>query len=375
MASPSAPRLIAFHLPQFHPDPVNDAAWGKGFTEWTHVARARRLYPGHYQPRVPADLGFYDLRVPEVRQQQAELARQYGIEGFCYWHYWFAGRRVLERPVREIAASGQPDFPFCLGWGNASWTGAWYGAPDRMLVEQTYPGPEDHRAHFAALLPLLRDERYIQVDGRPLFLVFEPRQIPAVAEFCALWRDLAKGAGLRGLHLVGFGDPDWNPREDGFDASVLRGPRMPWPRGGRFLLRSLFRAARMPALFSYRAFVRRGFPEIVSPLDYPVATSNWDTTPRSGRRGAVLHGATPELFRRHLREALDRVAGRSPQQRIVFLKSWNEWAEGNHLEPDHRFGHGFLEAVLQEALRAEREWCAEAGEVPEPDLGLSDCRA
>ena len=169
--SSSPARLIAFHLPQFHPIPENDEWWGKGFTEWTNTGKAKPLFPGHDQPKVPTDLGYYDLRLPEARKAQADLARKYGVEGFCYYHYWFGGKRLLERPVNEIIASGEPDFPFCLCWANESWTGIWHGAPRRMLMEQTYPGEADHRAHFEYLLTAFRDKRYITVDGRPRFVI------------------------------------------------------------------------------------------------------------------------------------------------------------------------------------------------------------
>jgi hypothetical protein len=187
-------------------------------------------------------------------------------------------------------------------------------------------------------------------------VVFKPLDIPQTAEFCGLWRDLARRAGLPGLHLVGFGKPGWDPRHHGFDASVLHGPKLPWPRLGRSLRKRLLPRLRVPSVFSYKAFVRRGFPDVASPRNYPVAIPNWDNTPRVGRRGSILHGSTPELFRLHLREALGRVAAQPPENRIVFLKSWNEWAEGNYLEPDHRFGHGFLRVVGEEARRAEAQW-------------------
>src|SRR5262245_37746673 len=167
--------VIAFYLPQFHPIPENNEWWGPGFTEWTNVARARRMFPGHYQPRIPGELGFYDLRLSEAREAQAALAAEYGMTAFCYWHYWFGGgRRLLQRPFEEVLRSGRPDFPFCLGWANQSWSGSWYGAPERILIEQTYPGEKDHRAHFDAVLPAFMDPRYFRVDGRPLFYVFDP---------------------------------------------------------------------------------------------------------------------------------------------------------------------------------------------------------
>ncbi len=342
----ASPRLIALHLPQFHPVSENDTAWERGFTEWTHMARARRLYPGHDQPRFPADLGYYDLRLAEARIAQAELARQYGIEGFCYWHYWFAGRQLLERPVQEIVASGEPDFPFCIAWANASWTGIWYGAPGRTLVEQTYPGVDDHERHFHSILPTLSDPRYMRVDDKPLLLIFQPLEIPDVRKFCDLWRNLAARAGLPGIHLVGFGQERFSPANFGFDGSVLHVPRLnPLSEGHYGTHRLWHRLLGLPAIYSYRRYVERGFPHVESHLDYPVAVSNWDNTPRAGRRGSVLHGSTPKLFARHLRDAVQRVADRSPEHQIVFIKSWNEWAEGNYLEPDLRHGRGYLEAV------------------------------
>ena len=166
------PRLIAFYLPQFHPIPENDEWWGRGFTEWTNVAKAVPLFRGHYQPHFPADLGFYDLRVPEVREAQAAMAKAYGIEGFCYYHYWFGhGRRLLERPFNEVLSSGKPDFPFCLCWANDTWTGIWHGAPNKVLIEQRYPGVEDYKAHFYALLDAFRDPRYMTVDGKKIFII------------------------------------------------------------------------------------------------------------------------------------------------------------------------------------------------------------
>jgi len=352
---PRAPSVIAFYLPQFHPIPENDEFWGPGFSEWTHVAAARPLYRGHRQPKLPGQLGFYDLRTPETRGAQAELARSHGLAGFMYWHYWFAGRRLLERPFLEVLRSGDPDFPFCLGWANTSWTGVWYGAPERILVEQTYPGRADFEAHFEAVLPAFLDPRYLRVEGRPLFLVFRPLEMPDPKAFCDLWRTLARRAGLPGLHLVGFGNPRWDPTQQGYDASVLEGPRIRRSRkrlqGWRSWPRALLRR---PLVSSYRRYVESGLPAVASPLDYPVALSNWDNTPRSGRHGVVLEGSTPELFRRHLREALEQVADRPPDHQLVFLKSWNEWAEGNYVEPDQEFQMAYLEVLREELARAGR---------------------
>jgi len=195
MKNDPAARLIAFYLPQFYPNPENDAWWGKGFTEWTNTAKARRLYPGHYQPHVPADLGYYDLRVPETRTAQAELARSYGIEAFCYYHYWFAGRRILERTFQEVLTSREPDFPFLLCWANQTWTGTWHGASDRILIEQTYPGIDDHRRHFESLLPAFCHPRYVRVDGKPVFIIYRPTELPDTVKTIDLWGTMAREAG------------------------------------------------------------------------------------------------------------------------------------------------------------------------------------
>ncbi len=204
-------RVIAYYLPQYHPVKENDEMWGKGFTEWTNVAKATPLYKGHYQPQIPADLGFYDLRLPEVREEQAKLAKEAGIEGFCYWHYWFGnGKRILERPFNEVLESGKPDFPFCLGWANHSWSNkTWQKLKrfqqDTVFIKQEYLGVEDYTMHFNAVLPAFMDKRYIKVDDKPLFLIFDPDAIPDIEVFIKLWRDLAIKNGLKGIHFVARG--------------------------------------------------------------------------------------------------------------------------------------------------------------------------
>jgi len=338
-------RSIAFYLPQFHPIPENDAWWGAGYTEWTAVRRGRPLFADHYQPHVPADLGHYDLRDPAVRVRQAELARRYGIEGFCYYHYWFAGRRLLERPFDEVLASGEPDFPFCLCWANQSWTGIWHGAPDRMLVEQTYPGTDDHRQHFACLLVAFRDPRYIRVDGRPLLLIFSPRKLPEPAALLELWRRLAREAGLPGLFVLAVSHVR---RHDtlaslGFDGTVTMcvPPRR-------------IEAAK-PTIYRHDEIVDR-LVHVRAPgtVDFPCVSPNWDNAPRTGANGVVLHDSSPALFRQNLVTAHRALAAEPEDRRLIFLKAWNEWGEGNHLEPDRRFGHGFLEQVskAEQAARA-----------------------
>ena len=349
-----AARVIAFYLPQFHPIPENDEWWGTGFTEWRNVAKAKPLYPGHYQPHIPADLGFYDLRVPETRLAQAELAQQYGVHGFCYYHYWFGGRRILEHPFNEVLDSGEPNLPFCLCWANHSWNSIC--TPDNLLIEQVYPGMDDHERHFQYLLSAFADDRYIKVDGKPLFVLYKPDDIPDVVRVTDFWRERALQVGLKGLHIVGVAHRSeiWDPRERGLDSCTMQAlptinGRIPrkylwtklkrWSQGNKNKLSIYDYEAVLPSL------MRQNKADF---LDYPLVLPNWDNTPRAGMNGLVLHDANPEAFRKHLREALNRITNLPQENRIVFAKAWNEWAEGNHLEPDMRYGHGFLQVVKDE---------------------------
>ncbi len=364
-------RLIAFYLPQFHPVPENDAWWGPGFTEWTNVAKARPLYHGHQQPLLPGALGFYDLRVPETRRHQADLARAAGIEGFCYWHYWFGnGRRILERPFEEVLQSGDPDFPFCLAWANQSWTGIWHGAPKSVLMEQVYPGRDDEAAHFAWALRAFRDPRYMRVDGKPIFVIFAPHDLPDAPGFIAHWRKLAEEAGLPGLYFVAitnryqagvarYGTPLLEP----FDAVTPLVPQeyledrqsRAWGRISRRLrtrnfgpgfARATAGRLALPARYPFADVMRCAMHDMPDdPRHLPCVLPGWDNTPRSGPRGVVFEGATPELFGQYLQKAVDRVRGRPPQQAIVFLKAWNEWAEGNIVEPDAAQGPALLDEI------------------------------
>jgi hypothetical protein len=351
----SKPRLIAFYLPQFHPIPENDEWWGKGFTEWTNVAKAKPLYPGHYQPRLPADLGFYDLRVSETRAQQANMAREYGLEAFCYYHYWFGGKQLLQRPLEEVVRLGEPDFGFCVCWANQTWTGIWHGSPNKILIEQTYPGDDDHRAHFESLLPAFADRRHIRVDGKPVFMIYRPRDLPDCRKTLDFWREMAIKAGLGGLHLIGVHeDPDWQPADFGFDASIT--PRLPARRGWvsrrntiKWLKQKQEIMRGFPTIHEYEMIMDSFLPNRSNRiLNYPCVVPNWDNTPRSGANGLVLHNSTPELFRRHLRQAVSMTDGVESDRNLIFIKSWNEWAEGNYLEPDRRFGLRYLEVIRDE---------------------------
>lgn len=350
-------RAIAFYLPQFHPIPLNDRFWGKGFTEWTNVARARPLFRGHYQPHLPGALGFYDLRLPETRVAQADLARDHGISAFCYYHYWFNGEQVLERPFKEVLASGEPDFPFCLCWANENWTKAWDGKDKDVLLEQRY-SLEDDRTHIRSLLPAFADRRYVRVKGRPLFLVYRASMLPNPAATAALWRDEARAAGVGDLYLAkveNFKTELGDPHAWGFDAAVefqpdarnvgppARRSRV-WQLATRAGLSSA--AFRENKIFDYATLVQRMLAKPAPGYRrFPCVVPSWDNTARRMVNATVLHGSTPELYESWLRPVVERAGAQGEHERLLFINAWNEWAEGCHLEPDERWGHGYLEAT------------------------------
>lgn len=357
-------RLIAFYLPQFHPVPENDTWWGKGFTEWSNVTIARPRFVGHYQPHLSSDLGFYDLRLPEARQAQADLARQYGIHGFCYYHYWFNGRRILERPFNEVLASDQPDFPFCLCWANENWTRVWDGGNQQVLLAQNY-SPEDDRAHIQALLPAFRDERYIRVNGKPLFLVYRTELLPNPAQTAEIWREEAHRAGVGEIYLARVEQfvEDIAPEAIGFDAAVEFAPSGDWIAPAKFQgalpsllikLGLLSQAFKNDKIISYsdvsRVFMNKPEPDFkrfhcVSPM--------WDNSARRRKNARILVDSTPELYEAWLQDTIARTKKvHKGNERIVFINAWNEWAEGCHLEPDLKWGHAYLKATLR-ALQME----------------------
>jgi lipopolysaccharide biosynthesis protein len=342
--------LSALYLPQFHPIAENNEWWGDGFTEWTNVRRATPMFAGHRQPVVPGELGYYDLRDPDVRERQAELARDYGVTSFCYWHYWFGGRQLLERPFNEVLASGAPTLPFFLGWANQSWSGVWHGDPNRILVEQTYP-PGDDQRHFDALVPAFRDERYVRRNDRPVLLIFCPAELPNPSAFVDSWQAMARSAGLDGLYLVAWLEGrEWgvnytSHHADGFDAGLY--VHFPFRRSLSARTREHLRARHErwgPTRYHYA----RDLPapiETIAGVVHASAQPNWDNTPRTHRRGAVITNSAPDRFETHLAQALTLELARPANQQLCVIKSWNEWAEGNYVEPDDRFGRGWLEAI------------------------------
>ena len=376
-------RIIALYLPQFHPIPENDRWWGPGFTEWTNVAKSKPLFRGHVQPRIPADLGFYDLRLAETREQQAILAREAGIEGFCYYHYWFGGgRQLLERPFNEVVASGKPDFPFCICWANHTWSNKTWNRKsamqqDTVLMEQTYPGTEDDIAHFKSLLPAFRDSRYMTVDGKLIFVIYDPLKFINIERFIETWRKLAEKNGLPGFHFVGMTPSTLTFRvaadgsrqrvmpnlkssakifkdvlDLGFDSVNSFGKRrgeMLYEGKWKNLAKTILRHIGLPTgsiRYDYERTVRNYFaPEDSWENVYPTILPQWDRTPRVSSWDGVYVNATPEKFEQHIRQALDLIKNKEPEHRILFLTSWNEWGEGNYVEPDLQWGHGFLDAI------------------------------
>ena len=366
MTDPLAPTLVAFYLPQFHPIPENDEWWGKGFTEWTNVTRARPLFRGHEQPHLPADLGFTDLRVPEVRERQAELARAHGITAFCYYHYWFAGRRLLERPFAEVLASGRPDLSFCLCWANESWTRTWDGRHGHALVSQRY-SEEDDRAHIRWLAQAFADPRYLRVDGRPLLLVYKAGDLPDPRRTAEVWREEAARLGVEDLALARVESnarEQHDPAEIGFDVAVEFQPDWAALRGrlrqgvGWRAARRLGVSARGFAahrIYDYDDVVTRMLAKPGAPYArIPCVTPRWDNTPRRATGATILHRARPESYGRWLEAAIRQSRELpAPWRGLVFVNAWNEWAEGNHLEPCQRWGRAHLDAT-REAIERSR---------------------
>jgi len=381
-------RVIALYLPQYHPIPENDLWWGKGFTEWTNVGKAKPLFKGHIQPRVPADLGYYDLRLSEIRVKQAEMAKEAGIEGFCYWRYWFGNKKeLLERPFNEMLKSKSPDFPFCVGWANHSWTNKSWSTDKKKvkegdLIKQQYPGITDYIDHFNSLLPAFKDSRYIKVDGKPLFLVFKPKEIPNTKEFIAIWNSLAKENGLLGIHFVGIGENFEFKTMLKANENIIKIPKVPKSgshyyntilnlgfdavnsRGlnrSQALVKSIFITYGIKIINKYTFFNllnRYPFKKIIQNLYveedkwenvYPTIIPNFDRSPRSGKTATIWHGSTPKLFGKNIDNALSLVKDKKYEHKIIFLQSWNEWGEGNYVEPDTNYGKEYLN-ILQDKI-------------------------
>lgn len=343
------PRLIAFFLPQYHPIVENDQWWGKGFTEWTNVSKAQPNFVGHYQPRVPADLGYYDLRLIEVMQQQAELAQRYGVHGFCYYYYWFDGHRLLERPVEQLLLSDEPKLPFCLCWANENWTRRWDGQEHEVLMAQSHT-VDDDKAVINDLIRFFKDARYIKIDGRPLLLIYRVTLFPNFAETAARWRTICREQGIGEIYIAMVESFDLvhsntHPSTFGCDAAVEFPPQglaeQKAPSGE--ILNPNFAGS----VADYRDLaVRYATREAPAYTRFKGVMPGWDNTARRQGNSFCFEHATPGAFQGWLEETIDETRKQHfGDERLVFVNAWNEWAEGAYLEPDRRFGHTYLEAV------------------------------
>jgi hypothetical protein len=346
------PKVIAFYLPQFHPIPENDAWWGAGFTEWSNVVKAKPLFEGHYQPHLPGDLGFYDLRIPEVREHQAALARAHGIDAFCYYHYWFAGRRVLDRVFEEVLRTGKPDFPFSLCWANENWTRAWDASEKEVLLKQDY-GVAEREAHIRFLVDAFLDPRYVRIEGRPLFSFYRIQALPDAGTFVDRLREVSIARGAGDPYLIKFdthGLAD-DPAIHHCDAAAQF-----IPHGAHEVLEARDIPDLTPGNLVYDYDELKGaFLDFDDPgwIRHRCVIPGWDNTSRRGDgRSFLITDNTPESYEDWLRQARQRAGGSSG---VVFVNAWNEWAEGAHLEPDERDGTAYLRATARAVLGHEPE--------------------
>ena len=344
------PLLVAYYLTQFHPIAENDAWWGQGFTEWTNVTKAAPLFNGHYQPHLPTDLGFYDLRVRETRRAQIELAKQYGIDGFCYYYYWFSGKKLLEAPLEDMLADKQSDMPFMLMWTNENWTRRWDGLDKEVLISQAH-APEDDLDFIKSVLPYLKDDRYIKLDGAPILAVYRPQLLPAARQTLSVWRDYCASQGIGRLHIAAvYGKNNWDHASFGFDSGIEFPPNNLSIKQNRldhllhFFTRDPFDVVDFSDIATQFLDRRYGPENRAFRCVFPA----WDNTPRRQKNGLVVLNGTPANYEWWLAQAIKRTEIEFPRQEsIVFINAWNEWAEGAHLEPDRKHGRAFLEATLR----------------------------
>jgi lipopolysaccharide biosynthesis protein len=351
-------RPLAFYLPQFYPTPENDKWWGKGFTEWTLVSQAKPLFKGHYQPHLPSDLGFYDLRISEIMEEQTSMAKDAGLYGFMFYHYWFHGKRFLELPVNKMLETGKPDFPFCLCWANETFTKVWAGNPNQILQKQEYSFEDDKRHMSYLCNEVFKDPRYIKINGKPLFGIWERKEIPDINGTITIWKETAKEFGFPGLYLVsldclsGAADPALN----NLDAVVEFVPdwgKLPKHHTRNTLHKALnfLNVYRSPfydhKIMKYDDLIDNSLNKTKPVFKYfPGITPSWDNTPRRKKRNAhVFHDSSPEKFEGWLSKIIKDFNPYSEEENFIFINAWNEWAEGAHLEPDIRWGKGYLDVM------------------------------
>jgi lipopolysaccharide biosynthesis protein len=381
----SIPRVLAYYLPQFYATEVNDQAWGVGFTEWTNTTRALPRFAGQIQPRLPADLGFYDLSQKAAIVAQAALAKRAGIWGFCIHDYWFSGKKLLEKPLRIILDNPDIDLQFCLNWANDSWTRRWDGSDSEVIIEQTY-APGDAEAYIDSIAPAMRDPRYIRIDGRPLLMLYRPGLVPDATDTVRRWRARAREIGLGELYLImpqAFHDTD--PRPFGFDAAAGFPPHHSglWSktRIDQLWLRQLDPKA-TPSPCSYDIMAARAMAE--QPPEFrllPGVCPSWDNEPRKAGNGRTYLGATPAKYGHWLRAAMRTALTAPDPERVVFINAWNEWAEGAMLEPDRHYGYawlaetrGALDAIIADPKAGEADPWPEDTRTPKHIQPVKDWR-
>lgn len=361
-------RLIAFYLPQFHPFPENDLWWGKGFTEWTNATRAKPIFVGHYQPHLPADLGFYDLRVKETRHDQISLAKSYGIDGFCYHYYWFSGKRLLERPLDDMLADPESDMPFCLCWANENWTRRWDAAEHEILIAQKYR-PEDDLEFIKSLIPYFQDPRYICLDGAPFLIVYRPQHLPDSKRSVEVWREYCASIGIPKIHVAcAFTHGNWDYKSYGFDSGVEFPPHnigAVAPDHAPMLSFEQPFAGYCPDFSDVaEAYLAQEYSQDYS--GFRTVFPSWDNTARRKENAMIVLNGTPENYEFWLSQAISKTREEFPrQERFVFINAWNEWAEGCHLEPDQLYGHAFLEATRRAKIGSALSGWSHRGFSPE----------
>ncbi len=350
----SSIKPIAIYLPQFHPFEENNTWWGKGFTEWTNVTKATPFFKDHYQPHLPADLGLYDLRVEQTRIEQAAMAKAYGIYGFCYYHYWFSGTRLMQEPIDAMLQSKKPDFPFMFCWANETWSRRWLGEEKEILIKQEYSEADDY-AHAAWLCEnVFNDSRCITIHNRPAFAIYRPHDLPDYKKTIAIIKEVARSKGL--IEPFFIGSNSHTQQLDGFDQVLNFEPQLsllPEAFNDAGTVSKLARNIKHKAwshklkIYDYAAvkdiMAARKFPY----KNLPCVFVGWDNTARRGRNGIVITNQNKKVFKKSLQRAKEMVKHNDKDEQIVFINAWNEWAEGNHLEPCSKYGHQFLEAVKE----------------------------
>ncbi len=363
-------KFLAYYLPQFHPIPENDKWWGMGFTEWSNVKKGKPLFKNHYQPILPGQLGYYDLlKQPKIQEEQAKLAKEHGIDGFIYYQYWFGDKMLLEKPAERMLLNKAIDIPFCFCWANETWKGIWHGLDNpEVLIEQTYKGVEGYNAYFNYLLPFFKDSRYIKVDNKPMFHIYKLDDIPDVDVFIETFNTLALKNGFNGIYLVAtIASDDIISHSSiygkvGVDVFIKMRYGLEFWFSQRSLfgkierklkrtIRKLFKSPKnidsrqKPLIFDYKKGVTKINVKFPNEKYIPCVFPNWDNTARSGNKAMIFKNATPQTWKIHLESTINEMNKNPNNPPFLVIKSWNEWAEGNYLEPDSKYGLKWLEAV------------------------------